>query len=394
MCIMRDDDTKQSNSVNRRRFIQSAASVGVSGTVLSNVFGKASADVQDHTSQVRILKGHEYTNLKEIDKHNAAPVKEPVYSTIPRERWSRIVASFEARQRIQQQVDQITDLNIDVQVSTTEKNGKKQKRIVVPYPVTEYPDGTVASPKIEYEDLKNSINREVTGVAAQGTSHERKLENIPVSIEKGQEQLEVHFNSKYRPVPAGCQLQRLPRNKACTIGMPKYSRSDNRWQFVTAGHCIRDNSDRKIHQPRNGGVNGSRIGTRLRYRNASDFDAGIISRRNGINKIMQLAKDDSLGYKYPIRGTMSKSWLQNLDDRSGYITFQGRTSGVVGGTVDRVGDTTFRTSSQSDGGDSGGPYYYIEGDGDAWVGGIHRGSFGSQTIATIMVSIENYYNLA
>ena len=393
---MKKDTTDKLTLMGRRRFLKSLSGLGISGLALHQMSKETLANLtNDPRKNVPILKGHKYTNLNEINANNAAPEREAVYTTIPRHKWNAIAATHNARQRIQNKINAKTNVQTDVLVRTTISRNQKRKRIIVPYPITEDTSGNVKRPDISFNDLSDLIPSTISGTAAEGTDYESTMENIPVSLEKIREKLEDSFNGYYRPVPAGCQIQALPHGGSCTLGMPKYSRNDNRWQFVTAGHCCNRSDKRKFHQPKNGGYYNSRMATRIpgEHRAESSFDAGVISRKSGTGKIMKLA-DYGREYRWPIKGTMSQSWLENLEDNNGFLRFQGKSSGLHGGWVTDVGNSTFKTTADTQRGDSGGPHFYLQSDDDAWIGGIHRGSAGGNAKATQMQNIENYFNLA
>jgi len=415
---------------------------GVSASAIPGITQETYADlIDDPQEEVPRVAAFVHTNHEEV-KQGAAPKRVPIYYKIPREQWVRVESAYDARQRIKTMLDDRPE-PIDVWV-TTNSNDEKQIKVEI------YNDGSLGTHSLRA--IETSIPASVDGVAGPRTESEEVVADIPVTVKRTKiassnsadekpsvEPKSVSKNDiddfKYwhdwNEIPAGAAANfeyDLGYEGQGTLCTPV--KDGTKELMLTAGHNLR-RSNLTLVGAAGKPPEGDHEFDEEKYSDdgsvgTDNLDAGLLD-TTSLNVDMQYAYATDYGTTTgDITGTVSKSKLKDIEDNgtSTYETFwrQGAKTGrnsVFG--IAEVGSNAFRTtlsSSNTENGDSGGPYH-IEFDlttsserletptdqeiteilsdgGNSNIAGVHQGydPEESKTVATSMPDIEQKWGVS
>lgn len=413
-------DTRKLAKMGRRRFLQSLAGLGLSGATLKYMSKESLAQVtSDPTSEVPRLFGLRHTNHEEVVM-GAAPKREPIYYTIPRDKWIEVETAQDAGRRVSRLLEaKSVNEQINTAVSTIVSGQHKRKAVIAELITTVIPTANGQerrkTPSISAAELLDILPATITGEVGDG-ENKHKITDIPVLVRETEETPTAYYNHKYRPVPAGCQSQH-PDNiftewfgGKCTVCAPAYDNGINEQVLLTAGHCVDGEWGQKAWQPKKPYGGGNLVGksNRADFQTNSNgdyvvgFDAATILPEDGISGKDRFASDygDNSYRNIPIVGMLA--WDRIVDgEGSGYtLKKQGRTTGLKRGDINNTYPDYkgFRIDADSDGGDSGGPHYrrehYPNYDvTEAYIAGIHNSSNSNGAFATSIEAVEDRWSV-
>lgn len=359
--------TRELKRMGRRRFVNAIANLGVSSYTVSHLSKDAlAAATNNPEKEVPRLLGFVHTNHDEVVEKNAVPEREPRFYTISRDEWAYTESTYNAAAKVSAMF--ASEPQVEVSVS----NRNDSLGISVLYSVIERADGSVDKPNIPFKKVKESTPTSITGeVKANGKLYSR--ENIEVNVFKSQE-IEQSFDSKFRPVPGGCQAED-PAHEPFTLGTPATSLEDNSQCWVTAAHVTDRTTGENIHQPNNPYFSSNKIGETRQVTQEGNGDvATIVS--TGPDNAYNIANDDGT-YGWQIAGVLGRDKLKDMNSNGESLYVQGRTTGRNQGqvlNVDTNGTEWVYIDVDTDTGDSGSPYFHVTPDNYALIAGIHRGS--------------------
>lgn len=405
----------------RRRFLESLAAFGVTGTALAHMSKTALADADiDLENEVPVLMGwrrpedESTAHNNPTAKNNEKPRREPVYVGVPEDQWIRVESARDAAEQVR---NSLADIDVSVGVTTTTRGNNSQKAIIINYQTEEYDLRDDFSPEISFDELTDRLPASVSGVAGRGTDRERTVENIPVITKKNHIKFSnvndipsqssnnsistlnsYEYDCSYRPVPAGCAW-RTEKGNPSTIGTPVYDEDHDENRLVTAAHCFESVGGTDCRQNSDSSDSiGSKDSNKSKFDHPPNlFDAAVIDVNNSIDMRWDLASSQCDSYRSPgIVGTMSDSWLNYLEDDYD-ITKQGAATGITSGQVKHVYDLWFTADLTFDDGDSGCPVYKHRTDSfstNTYIGGILRGGREDEAQVTKMTRIEDEFNVS
>lgn len=352
----------------RRRFLNTLGALGVSATALNYISKDTLAQVTDNPEkEVPRLLGLVHTNHEEVVSNNAVPKREPRFYTIPRDEWARTEATHQASKELSNAFK--SEPHVDVSAST--RNGEYE--IAVKYTRVEHADGSVTTPSIPLEKVKEAVPARITGeVEANGKTYLR--EDIKVSIHECRAREQEYFNTKYRPVPGGVK-ETTENGGIGTLGTPATALQNNSQCWVTAAHCFGRTAGITIKQPEDGTVSYNKIGESRQYTQKDNGDVGTVV-STGPDNYYTIANNDGTD-SWQISGVLSRDKLKDMQSNSAELYQQGRTTGRNMGTildVDTSGVEKLYIDVDTNSGDSGGPYFHVTTDDLALIGGIHHAS--------------------
>lgn len=389
---------KRTRLSSRRRFLQGLGAAGLG-------VGFSEGALAEEDEKVRRVEKYVHTNHEEVI-HGAAPIREPKYYYISRERWARVESAHNAAERIEKRLAKKFDpqsFSVSVQL-TNDSTGGRRRGVSVEFITVENPDGSVIEPNTTFGTFSQELPDRVTGVAGRKTEHETEIQDIPVEVEKITEYPEVYFSTKYDDVPAGAHCQTEPVAGFIyngTTGTPATnSTSEN--VLVTCGHNYDLNNNgtlnaSELHQDDYNYYNGDFVGYVDSYDADPDYDMAIIGIDASNRDVQWDIANNSGGVRgYQIYGILAKDYLK--DNLGETLYKQGSATGNVTGSIEKVGSTFIKIdASNSSGGDSGGPYYDYGcsiGGCSSYIAAIHRGTAGDGLQkGTLMESIEDNENV-
>jgi hypothetical protein len=352
-------DISDLERMGRRRFMENLAGVGVSATTLQELTQDELSEVtEDPEEKVPYLARYE-TVEKEPGK---APVREPVYETIPRGEWERRKTAIDAADRIDRQVEEeLGDPRISA-AFRADPSSPTDFGVAVRVP---------DDPSLEHslEVVEQVLPSETAGHTPE--SDPVAMEGIPVDVElRATEPLACYNLQHYDEVPGG------QATGGGTLTGTFYSNARNQDGWATAGHIVDGEGDVVFQDT---GSSLDDIGVmRDRYNeDSSDPDGAIVdcgfveptSDETFIDYICE--EDNSSKYGFPIEGIILNQELQhNVGNQDYGVRMQGKTSCKKTGYIKEMdnGDS-IDVSKEMDNGDSGGPAYRVA-DGKAYIVGI------------------------
>jgi len=359
-------------TMSRRRFLQYMASTGVGSAALSELTKEAVArNTDDHSDQVVELFGYQYKD-KNPPESGQDVDREPVFFSIPRDQWVRTECANAAAQRLEKQFEKegysFGVSSLDDQPCVVAKHinyvGSQNK-------------GTNKSFDQFESDVPYTVDQSITR-----HGEEYSVENIPVRRRK--EKCETqgnYFTSEYRPVPGGCEAGTGADGDAgggWTIGHPARDSDNLDMVLVTASHCIDRTDDKEVYQPSED--EDDLIGKSDAYTQAGNGDVATIKMADDVDNHYDIATYGGDTADWTVVGTVSRSALDNMAANNDMAYQQGRRTGRDDGPIvdhfDKNADSgpKVRIACDTDGGDSGGPYFMLDEDDDAWRIGIHAWS--------------------
>ncbi|WP_158059636.1 trypsin-like serine peptidase [Halorussus halophilus] len=345
------------------------------------------------------------TNPDEVRHNNAAPVREPVYGSIPRSVWVQIDGAHDARRQLEQQLPTVSSephRSISATVRHVKGHSGSQSQIVVHYPYEEREEVANAEVSVPLSDVKETLPANMSGIAGRGTEVAEEVPPVPIKVVRSPEQ-EQWYEYRYRNpgVPAGAAATFGTTEGPATLGTPVWDNKDEEMALLTCGHVVSNHGPR-CYQPGAQNAPGESdpnyIGaTDLDYfKHGSEFDAAMIRTTGGISTYGGFADTGDDNYRGPnIGGTVQKDWLEDAAQNGDPLKKQGLGSGLKEGAVTNTNDTYFLTKADNEGGDSGGPHFrLLDSDSDtAEIAGIHKSDYGGKSKATILAEIEQRWNL-
>ncbi|WP_276302057.1 hypothetical protein [Halorussus lipolyticus] len=373
------------------------ANLGLSAATINTLSQESIAQVtSDPKKEVPYVKGYEY---KHPDGLNSPPEVETIHSTIPRGRWVRIQAAYDAAERVSKAIEKIgpsNSINTGVRYDSTSPE-QVEPYVVVSYDTLKKSNGKVISePSITFEEVENNTPSYVSGTAG-GSENTEVIEKIPVVFEKKEKIQQEYYDTAYRPCPGGCKI-----DLGGTLCFSFWDYSVSRRRFLTAGHVLQNDDGSvpgQVHQPEWDKNLGYPLDSSIRV-DGGQMDAGLIEYKySDVDYTNKLAEDGG-GYTDTVNKVHGWDWIAN-DGYQYEITHQGksagRNSGTIKETVAKNGKRNFWTTADQARGDSGGPHYRFDsGDGYYWLVGLHCWTNdGTDSGAIALDKIMNdEYNLA
>lgn len=340
-------------------------------------------------------------------EENAPPKREPNYYTITRDEWAVVETAHDAKNKVNRLLSTIPGTeHVKAGVTTITNNHTPEEAVIVKRTVTEKSEGNAIEPTISEQDLRDKLPASVNGTVGEGGNAET-IEDIPIVVETETLSQSTHYNSKYRPVPGGPQLDNEDSDDwEGTGGTPAYNNDAGKYDLVTAGHVISGGNGDILHQPIKSyssdynDVVGTRRDDKYDDPGSPDpgFDAGVINLDP--DKKLQLAAS---GGGYRDRHIVGVVGRDEIKDNKGNSTYklhrQGNKTGVKSGSITEVYNVSYDTDADENNGDSGGPHYKEEWDENLmfWkvkIAGIHYAGNGTTSRATMMKEIEDRYSLS
>jgi hypothetical protein len=346
----------------------------------------------DPKKEVPRLRSLRHTNHQEVVEEGKPPEVEPVYDTVPRDEWIETESAFDAERKLNQAISQVDSTGLVVAgVTETTSGHHPQKTIEVRYIERKKPSGKRANPNVSFEDISEQIPSKVSGTAGAG-DNAVTVRDIPVTTKKVTHELQAHYDSDYESIPGGCSME-CAREGLATTCTPAYDNDLGEYVIVTAGHAIEDvEPGYNVGQPEFDYIELIGQSEDAYYMDDSAghtlFDAATIDLNSGTNYEYALA-DDTGGYDEEIYGVVAWDTIEYFQGNSDYIlTKQGRETGRKEGYIDWASSNAkvFETTADSDGGDSGGPHFNIDGD-KALIAGVHNYSSGENAGATSIEAV-------
>lgn len=361
---------KDLNKMNRRRFVKTLTALGASPLAVNYLSrGSVGQVVDDPEKEVPIVEFLKHTNpdYRTTSNPNGPPEREPVFDTISRERWIRVETAHKAAHAVEQKLEaELDSTAAKVGVTSLSSDGlEKAVKVCIPTYNTSQNDvvkldsqnGRVKN--ISEGDLEEVLPSSVSGTVSY-SDKEATINNIPIVIEESTRELTAVFDSKYRPVPGGCQIQL--DNSNCTSCAAAYNNNANQKQMITAGHCLapRGSQGDRVHQPVYGNYIGRTYARRFNARYDSNgrlknvlFDAGVIDNSGAGGFTKDIAAGGTNNYREAISGIVPwETVKQREGDQSWKVRKQGRTTGVTTGYITDVfgTDKEFVNTSNVSGG--------------------------------------------
>lgn len=414
-------------SMGKRRFLKTMAGLGVSGAALQYLSRENLANLTDNPDdQVPRLSRVRFKNPKKYTEppiSNSPPEMEPVFYTIPRDRWEYIEGTYAAAERVRSILSNKLPAasSISVGVGPIYSGGNRDLGVKVinltpgweidssNEPADDMPLGSFNP--VSTDKIRSQVPSSVTGYIQPGSGKQDstyRREDVSTIVEERTIERQAYFNHHYRPVPGGCQIwdQESISYNYGTSATPIYSTKLNKHVLLTAGHLY-DNKSDISNQPKYNFTKPNKIGEVSQRKVYNKFDAATIDPNNHTDLIYRLActrGDDCLSYG--IRGYIGEDELRdNSDNSSYYLNLQGRTTGSSQGTIDFLEDATFGGGNDvtriwlnvdSDSGDSGGPHFKLVDEANgigAYIAGVHGWGSGADAVSTSIFSILEHFDV-
>lgn len=233
----------------RRRLVKSLSGLGVSATALATgQIEEIAAATADDTNTIVRTHSYQHTNHRAV-VNGAKPTREAKFHTIPRDEWVRTETAYNAAQKIRNKVKDIPFVSV-----TPDVNSNKYSETVIRVSYTTIRSGPEQKgkeikrqPPVSLDKVQQRLPDATSGtVEYDGRSH--RISNIPIMLEKESLQQSAVYSSLYRPVPAGCQLERGDFSNG-TIGCPAYDMGNSQPGWITAAHVLKRQKGVDIYQP-------------------------------------------------------------------------------------------------------------------------------------------------
>lgn len=383
---MKKPNTKNLVSMGRRRFLSTLAGIGISATTLGHITKQDLVKAtEDPTKEVPYVEGFRNTGLDE----NGEVQREPVYATIPRERWVKIEATLNAANRLSEKLDyKFVSAGMEKHRTRNRTEHRVKVRYKTYHKAERDDDGnlsdTTSSPNVTSQAVEEQLPDKMSGIAG-GRDFSEQVKGIPVIFEEA-DIYETWYENKYRPVPGGCAVSLykdlgLPNGTGSVACRAKKDYGDYGYVLLTCGHII-DGKTETIGQPdATAGIIGT-VGDYTREPGDSptgELDFGYIEPQSDVSLTDELAAYGGEYMQYPIAGTKSWDWIKN-DGTDVYR--KGKATGQEYGNITSVdnenGEKHFYNSANCDSGDSGGVHYTLNEDNlESWIVGIQAWGSGS-----------------
>lgn len=381
----------------RRGFLRLLSTTSVSAGALATMTPGAMADLTDDPrSEVPLVESYHHTNHEAVENKEAPPEREPVHFTMPADEWRWIRGGHDAKHRVMDLIG--SDERVSVGLTTERGQRGRRQTIEVKLRTLRTASGETVEPDVTRAELRDRLPDAMTGTVGEGR---RRTETDPIPVEirevTYEEQASNYYNCEYRPVPAGCE-------SLATTTCPAYDPNDSgQWGVVICGHAPNFNKGVDVQQPNDDDYLGT---TKRIFGSDGDGepkDAAFVNSSNGgLDNTYRIAGDCPESYDDDIYGTIAEDKLLELESNSDYVKGQGIASGRDDyAPVKSVDDASFRRNAtvkvgwDSAGGDSGGPYYWIDSTGTAKMVGVHAWGLcgGSCAGGNTMFTVEEGMNV-
>lgn len=391
-----DGDSIDTDGIDRRAFLGGAAGIGATAGIggLPGVPGGGGHDdppIDVPDGAVPYVAARRHTNHDAVAAGHAPPEREPVWATMPVDRWLRIEAANAAEHRVNAMLRERGAS--DLVRAGTRLNGNGELIVDVHVTELETPRGDVLTPDVDVDALRRAVPSTARGRAALPREHRGGLGSLGTATRERehevawtrvrQRQQADYFNQIHRPVRGGAAMTESgPPGTTCT---PAWHRGLGEYVLVTAGHVIGGVSPGETcYQPDNTwwwneiGVSedAAYAGSDVDHDGdlETTFDAATI-RMTDAGVDYDLAGYGGGDYDDVTAIIAKVEWSQIYDDflsdRS--YTLQGSNTGRSTGEITWASNEykIFETDAVSEGGDSGGPHFK-EVDGYAYIAGVHN----------------------
>lgn len=347
----------------RRRFLDTLKSAGFSAGAIAGLSQESVAEMLED-DKVPHLKAFRHTNHEAVVQEGAAPVREKVYESIPREKWVRYRTAQQARRKIERLVGQYRQVDAAIGSRGSSRTAPEIE-ITVVYTVHESRNGQ-QHPGIEREELSRMLPSSVAASVGEGA--EEVSRQFPVELRKEHQTPNAYYNTEYRPIPGGCQSERGDGTNA-TLACVAYDEGAQARVMLSAGHFVNGSASPSEHHQYSATFS-DQFGEGEDDYATSDRDCGSISFVN-FEPSFDIAKESGAYRGLSLMGTLSQSELDKMKTDGEQLGVQGRTTGLDYGFIDWVGDKKVQVVTKSKPGDSGGPYFQKINDDEYYMAGIH-----------------------
>lgn len=310
----RDKFQRKAFDVNRRRFLQIASMLGLSGAGANQLTKTALAESNiDPQNEVLRLHGWKHTNHQAITERGAKPKREPVYYTIPVEDWLHTEGAKKVATKLSERFS-TPKVSAGIRNRSDNPSGMFVR---VTYAIQLGPDGEprTSADSVEIDRIRDAVPNSVPV----SLTHNGRTYEIDVDVEfttvRHKEQ-GCYYDKEYRPVRGGCAGNDYA-TKFCSglasICTPA-SHDDHGWVHTTAAHVVNDNDDEDngpfdnpVYQPE------TKIGEVKNYKYNDGDDVAVFS-LDGVNPGYYIAETS-----WPIKGTMGSDRIDDLISNNGNI---------------------------------------------------------------------------
>lgn len=366
----------------RRRFIKTAATLGVSASSLQHISRDViGGTVEDFEKEVPYVSRYRHTNHEAVKEGNQAE-REPVWDSIPRRLWKRIEAAHDAKSNLLNTVSRQLSSSPLITVGVSSRSDQYEKQIEVKYNMLKKEgEDDWQTPAVEFSALEKFTPGKAPGKVE--WSDGKFQQEIPVKVQKQrlvQEDCGEFYDTDYEDnIPGGVDIT------GGTIATPATKDSTGEQVMASAGHVVSDNDN----------------ATQPAYDHLSSFGEGPSNETNlkdygyfypvgGTNLQWELGDQGGGTKTADIYGVVSKERLKNKEGDTDYVlSKQGNTTGYEEGYIteykeDSAGVRNVQTSAVSYSGDSGGPNYNRVtnpnlGVDEIYISHVHAYSYGSST---------------
>lgn len=381
-------DRTNFSSMGRRRFMENLAGVGVSASTLSHLtqedFDNIVDDVDDEIPYVAYIEN-------KSKEPGEAPEREPIYKTVPRERWERQQTSLDAAARTNEIIeDELEDSSIDALLTTMDSPTEYGVKVRVPQE---------ASPR-SVEEVETLLPTEMEGYTDEDNPSKR--EGIPITVEESKEDLFCDYNYvDLSGIPGGHPINGGAGQGTITGSFHSNTYGDG---LVSAGHVLGTNNQivQEITEKKDDGELITDLIGRARdisIQNDNNIDCGYIEPNSDHSASSAISGPQNQSTDYSINGIVTDWEIYNnfLGNSNYEVKLQGqkscRKSGQVTGVKPNTGspndiEAVVAGPLMGDG-DSGGPIFYTTSSNDAYlVGNIVGGAGVFETKGTTAETIE------
>lgn len=370
----------------RRGVLERLAALGATGATLPELSRLAQAATDDPGSEVPYVAGYKVDDVDALrrDQADADVEKETMVETVPRERWNRVKAAHRASRGLTRALRNRLDVPFVSAGVTTDDAGRKEVLVTRRRPA----DVARADLPTDFGAVREALPDAVSATVGKGRDA-TTLSNIPVRASEWS--MRHHdYEGEYRPVPGGCKMQ--GGTGIGTFAQPVHNESQNRTEMLTAGHVVDDGND--VWQPQsNCGffTCDDPIGSISTYEflhNDTSFDvdgdgddddvllasvdAGTCDLNTGVSHTYRLAATSAGDYWADIIGIWTFDSIEMAEDDGASVNLQGYVSGLSFGDIMYTDSANgwFVDTADSQQGDSGGPFYHYDGNGEVISVGV------------------------
>ncbi|QCC57112.1 S1 family peptidase (plasmid) [Natrinema thermotolerans] len=396
----------------KRRFMKALSGLGLSATAVSLMSQSALAELTDNPEnevpRVKFVRG------SPNDPKNA----EAEYYTISRDEWEYTQSRYRAGQNLLRSFKNqgIDPTGIDVVVKT--QSGRNKDKVVSVQINPEQRKILPQNEKRSVESLRDVIPEKAS--AELEINQKSVTREVPIIVEEEagfdttdeQESTEVttqsshwYYDYRYRPIPGGCRIRPQKPDGSwtnCTGGIRSWDLDRGEYVYVTAAHCFDAETGQTMGQRYSYQDVGETDKIAYNDRNwiGSRMDSATVALNDSVDTTARMAADDGGYFSNPVRGYVHTDWLQDNEGGGASLGKLGITTGHTAGNINNVSVSNdyFTTNADRDGGDSGGPHFYIDPDSsnyDFYMAGIHRGStYSGNARGIIYQNIMEEHNLS